>query len=122
MSNEADSDCRSINRRTGVARMGRRGRRFKSGTRGSKQKKYDEALKLFTNAIESKELKEKRLADAYYFRGNSYRAKNLMDKAVDDYTKAIKINPTFGGAYNNRGAIYKNKGELDKAIAVSTMP
>ena len=38
------------------------------------------------------------------------------DKAVDHYNKALEQKPDFHVAYNNRGAAYKEKGELDNAI------
>ena len=34
-----------------------------------------------------------------------------------DYNAALQLNPQFNLAYNNRGAAYKRKGDLDRAIA-----
>ena len=39
------------------------------------------------------------------------------DKAVRDYSEAIRLNPNFAMAYKNRGDAYKIQGELDKAKA-----
>ncbi len=46
------------------------------------------------------------------------RAKKQVwyDKAVGHYTEALEQKPDFHEAYNNRGAAYKEKGELDNAI------
>ena len=33
-----------------------------------------------------------------------------------DYNRAIELNPELAETYNNRGAAYGKKGELDKAI------
>ena len=41
---------------------------------------------------------------AYYFRGN-------VDRGIEDYTKAIELNPNYADAYNNRGVAYDKKGE-----------
>ena len=30
-----------------------------------------------------------------------------FDKAIEDYTKAIKINPNYAKAYFNRGRVYR---------------
>ena len=38
------------------------------------------------------------------------------DKAVGHYTKALALKPDLHVAYNNRGAAYMEKGELDNAI------
>ena len=39
------------------------------------------------------------------------------DKAIADYTEAIRLNPNYADAYYNRGLAWRNKGEYDKAIA-----
>lgn len=53
---------------------------------------------------------------AYYNRGVAYYNKRQDDKAVEDYNKAIELDPNYANAYNNRGLIYYNKGEYDMAI------
>jgi len=50
-------------------------------------------------------------------RGNRYLANEEFDKAITDYTEAIRINPDDARAYHNRGIAYSRKEELDKAIA-----
>ncbi|MDR1318695.1 MAG: tetratricopeptide repeat protein [Treponema sp.] len=37
--------------------------------------------------------------------------------AIADYTQAIRLNPEYAKAYNNRGATYRRKGDIDRAIA-----
>jgi tetratricopeptide (TPR) repeat protein len=39
------------------------------------------------------------------------------DKAIAEYTKAIKLDPNDAGAYFNRGIAYGYKGDYDQAIA-----
>jgi Flp pilus assembly protein TadD len=34
-----------------------------------------------------------------------------------DYNQAIKLDPEFASAYNNRGFAYDKKGDTDRAIA-----
>jgi tetratricopeptide (TPR) repeat protein len=41
--------------------------------------------------------------------------RTLLDRAIADYTAAIRINPKFGTAYLNRAGVYVAKGDLDKA-------
>ena len=37
-------------------------------------------------------------------------------RAIEEYNKAIKLNPNLAGAYNNRGFAYHNLKEYEKAI------
>jgi tetratricopeptide (TPR) repeat protein len=39
------------------------------------------------------------------------------DLAIAEFSEAIRLNPYFWEAYNNRGASYSHKGDHDKAIA-----
>lgn len=38
-----------------------------------------------------------------------------LDDALNDFTKAIEINPNYAPAYSNRAGIYFQKGEYEKA-------
>lgn len=49
--------------------------------------------------------------------GLQYIENGLKDKAIDQFTHAIRIDPTFADAYYNRGVIYYTLNELDKAEA-----
>ena len=39
------------------------------------------------------------------------------DKAIADYTEAIRLDPKYAEAYCNRGIAYGKKGDHDEAIA-----
>ena len=41
-------------------------------------------------------------------------------KAIADYAEAIRLDPNFPKAYNNRGAAYLDLGEYEDAIADHT--
>ena len=60
----------------------------------------DAAIRLLTKAIESGELSRENLSDVYYNRGLAWGKKGDFDKAIADYTKAIKIEPKDPTAYN----------------------
>ena len=50
-------------------------------------------------------------------RGVGYLNKGEFDKAIEDFNKAIAINPNYAKAYYNRGVIYYKKWLDEKAIS-----
>lgn len=57
-----------------------------------------------------------KMAIAHLNRGNYWYSKNQKDKALDDFSLAIEINPEFSSAYANRSLVYLDKGETEKAL------
>lgn len=57
--------------------------------------------------------------DAYFYfkQGNERFDKKEYDKAIDDFTKAIELNPNDADYYFCRGLAWQYKKEYDKAIA-----
>ena len=57
--------------------------------------------------------------DAVYYhkRGDEWSKKGKRDKAIQYYTKAIRLDPESAGAYHNRGFEWNKKGEYGKAIS-----
>ncbi len=76
---------------------------------------YDEAIRLYTKAIKSEELKEN-LILGYVRRGSCYEAKGQLDSALEDYTAAIKLESNNSYHFTARGIIYMKKGFWDRAI------
>jgi tetratricopeptide (TPR) repeat protein len=52
-------------------------------------------------------------------RGNACQAKGDRSSAIAYYDRAIQLNPAFADAYNNRGAAFRGRGDLDRAIAAT---
>ena len=52
----------------------------------------------------------------YFNRGNAYYILGQHQKAIDDYTRAIELDPKLAEAYCNRGIAYSNLGQYQKAI------
>ena len=54
--------------------------------------------------------------EAYVNRGTAYTHKGKYDRAIQDYDKAIELNPNHAEAYSNRGIAFLRKSEYDSAI------
>ena len=53
----------------------------------------------------------------YNNRGIAYRAKGDLDRAIADYSEAIRLDPDYDTAFFNRGRAYYLKRDYDRAIA-----
>jgi tetratricopeptide (TPR) repeat protein len=67
---------------------------------------YEQAIAKYTQGI----------AQIYCARGCAYAAKGDCDKAVADFTEAIRLEPQDAMAYYCRGNVYEKKGDHEKAI------
>ncbi|GLS23641.1 hypothetical protein GCM10007874_66620 [Labrys miyagiensis] len=54
---------------------------------------------------------------AFYNRAISYANKGKSDLAIQDYSQAITLDPSYTSAYNNRCSAYSKTGKYDEAIA-----
>ena len=52
----------------------------------------------------------------YYNRGSAYRNKGQLEKAIQDFDKAIELNPSFAELYSNRGSTHSSRGKYHLAI------
>jgi len=86
---------------------------LENGKKQFEQKNYDGAIEELTAAIG----KNKKLVEAYEYRGLAYYNKKDYDKAIADYDEAIKLKPkdTATNTYR-RGDAYFNKKDYDQAI------
>ena len=58
-----------------------------------------------------------KMAQSYISLGNTSADKGDCDRAIENYDKAIRIDPNLAEAYFGRGACWDGKGEYEKAIA-----
>src|SRR4051812_11878568 len=75
------------------------------------------AIEACTRIVKAGRTKGNDLAVAYYNRAISYRQKNDNDSALADYNESIRLNPKYAKSFNNRGNVWKDKGDLDRAIS-----
>lgn len=90
---------------------------YKAGYDARVAGQNEDAIRLLSAAIATGKLNDDDLATSYNNRGMAYAATGAPDKAVADYTMAIKIAPVYGPAYLNRGNIFNDAGKYDAAIA-----
>ncbi len=76
----------------------------------------DQQIKSCTALIQSGGGTTKNRAIAYNSRGIAYYDKKDLDRAIADYSEAIRLDPKYAIAHNNRGVAYRDKGDFDGAI------
>ena len=59
----------------------------------------------------------KETAEEFFEQGKKFTSLENSDQAIYNYTEAIKRNPKFAKAYNNRGIAYVGRQQYDLAIA-----
>jgi tetratricopeptide (TPR) repeat protein len=71
-----------------------------------------------TRKINLGRLESKALAIAYYNRGFEYKENtDQFDLAIEDFNRALRINPSYTSAYMHRGDAYRRAGNFERAIA-----
>ena len=73
---------------------------------------WDQQIESCTAIIESPQESPRNRAVAYKNRGNAWNAKGDHDRAIADYSEAIRLDPDYAIAYNNRGLAWTDKREL----------
>jgi tetratricopeptide (TPR) repeat protein len=79
------------------------------------KKTGQEAITGCTRAIQSGKFKGSGLAVLYNNRAIEERQLRDFDRAITDYTQAIRLDADFTGAYAGRGLAWEGKGDIEKA-------
>jgi len=77
----------------------------------------DAAINACTDAIASGQHEGKALGEIYYNRAVEYGNKGDDQRALADYSEAIRLSPTNASAYYNRGTVFAHRGENGRALA-----
>jgi tetratricopeptide (TPR) repeat protein len=76
----------------------------------------DTAIAAFSRIVDlGASIDVKNLASAYNLRGMCHEAKNDLQKALADYSKAIELDVKLAEAYGNRAMLYMKLGDEAKA-------
>ena len=76
----------------------------------------DKRIQGCTEIIET-ETSERAVAMAHVNRARGYHAKNQLDLAIADFSRAIEVQPNNQVFLHDRGRAYIDKGQYDLAIA-----
>jgi tetratricopeptide (TPR) repeat protein len=69
-----------------------------------------------TAIIQTNGKSPKDLSTAFNNRGNAYYDKKDYDRAIADYSEALRLDPGFALAFYNRSCAYRDKGDNDRAV------
>lgn len=89
---------------------------FIAGNKAAQRYDWDQAISLFTKAIQAGDLTKDDLSNTLHRRGWVYFNKKQYDRAIQDYNEAIRINPNNAHAFAGRGNAYSKEGRYDLAI------
>ena len=76
---------------------------------------YQLAIDLYTQAINSGELSENNLSISYNNRGVAHNRAGDDEAAIEDYSRAIQVNPRYFTALSNRAYLYYKSGRYSLA-------
>jgi len=69
-----------------------------------------------TALIQAGQLTTENLSIIYNNRGTAYESKRDYDRAIKDYSEAVRLSPNHAYMYRNRGIDYDEKGDYDRAV------
>jgi tetratricopeptide (TPR) repeat protein len=77
----------------------------------------DQVIAACTRIIQDKQDSADNHGVGYSNRAGAFQLKGEIDRAIADYSEAIKLVPNYGRRYYRRGLAYSQKGDFDRAIA-----
>jgi tetratricopeptide (TPR) repeat protein len=90
---------------------------LKAGLAARSRGDFATAADFYTQAIDTGGLSDTVLAAVLTSRGVAYDMIGQTDRAIDDFTAAIRLNPDHSDRYIHRGLAWAKKREFNRAIA-----
>jgi tetratricopeptide (TPR) repeat protein len=56
-------------------------------------------------------------AEEHFYQGIEYRRQGNNDSAMEEFTRAIELDPEYYFAYYNRALVHNQRGELESSLA-----
>lgn len=78
---------------------------------------HEEVIRYYTGVIEFGGESKADLGNAFYRRGNAYYYLGALEKAIEDYSRALVLIPDHAETFYNRANSYADLGDHDRAIA-----
>jgi len=88
---------------------------FQEAQTARNQGNYEEEIALWNDVV-AMNISAIGAAPAVMNRGNAYSASGDLDRALQDYNEAIRLDPQNAGAYVNRALALARKGEVEAAM------
>jgi Flp pilus assembly protein TadD len=82
-----------------------------AGRKAVEAKDFKAAVGHFTKAVEA----EPKNADAYSLLGYSYRKQGTLDKSMEYYQRALKLDSNHRGAHEYLGELYLDMNQIENA-------
>lgn len=86
------------------------------GEQAYQARDYDLEIELYTQCIDEDGPTRAKLAIAYNNRGVAHHAKGDPDSAIEDYDRALSLDPGYAAAFSNRGMAHVAKGAFVHAL------
>lgn len=89
---------------------------YAAAERAIKAGKRDDAIKLLTKVIDSKEVTGEALATMYYMRAELFSQAAKYEPAIADYTRTIETMPDHAAAFGDRAIAYALLKKYQQAL------
>jgi tetratricopeptide (TPR) repeat protein len=77
----------------------------------------DETIAVCGALIDNEKTPRPDRVKALIARAGAYQHQDLIDRAIDDYDTALRLDPTLADIFNTRGELWRKKGDRRRALA-----